>query len=365
VIPIARPQVGEEERELVWATMRSGQLAQGSQVKAFEEQFAEYVGVPHAVAASSGTTAIYLALLALGVGPGDEVVTVSFSFTATASPVLHLGARPVFVDIDARTYTMDPDQLEAAITPRTKAIMPVSLYGLPADMPAIREIARRAGVPVLEDACQAHGAVRDGVASGAWGIGAFSFYPTKNMTTGEGGIITTSDAELAEHARLLREHGMKERYRPEILGYNFRMTDVHASIGLGQLPKLPSANARRQAIARRYDSELRGVITPFVPAGVEHVYHQYTLRVGSRDEFARRLADRGVGSNVYYPVPIHRQTPFAGLGLDAAQLPVTDRLVGEILSIPVHPSLSDEEVGTVITAVNETAAEVGPPPSDG
>jgi perosamine synthetase len=365
VIPIARPQVGEEEKELVWATMQSGQLAQGARVRQFEEQFAHYVGVPHAVATSSGTTAIYLALRALGVGPDDEVVTVSFSFTATASPVLHVGARPVFVDIDARTYTMDPAQLEAAIGPRTKAIMPVSLYGLPADMSAIREIAGRAGVPVIEDACQAHGALRDGVRSGAWGIGVFSFYPTKNMTTGEGGIITTDDAGLAERARLLREHGMKERYRPDILGYNFRMTDVHASIGLGQLPKLPGANARRQAIARRYDTELRDVVTPFVPDGVEHVYHQYTLRVGARDAFAERLAGRGVGSNVYYPVPIHRQAPFAELGLDAVQLPVTDRLVGEILSIPVHPSLSDDDVTAVIRAVNATAAELGPPPSDG
>ena len=236
MIPIARPQVGEEEKALVWSAMESGQLAQGSRVHDFQEQFAAFVGAPYGVATSSGTTALHLALLALGIGPGDEVITVSFTFTATASPILHVGARPVFVDVDPVSFTMDPEQLEAAIGPQTRAIIPVSLYGYPANMPAILEIADRHGVAVIEDACQAHGAQRDGTSSGAWGIGVFSFYPTKNMTTGEGGIITTSDAKLADRATLLREHGMRERYRPEILGYNFRMTDVHASIGLGQLP---------------------------------------------------------------------------------------------------------------------------------
>jgi len=365
VIPVARPQVGEEEKALVWSAMESGQLAQGARVREFEEQFAAYVGAPRGVATSSGTTALHLALLALGIGPGDEVITVSFTFTATASPILHVGARPVFIDIDPVTFTMDPRQLEAAIGPATTAILPVSLYGLPADMPAINEIAARHGLPVIEDACQAHGAERDGRRSGAWGIGVFSFYPTKNMTTGEGGIITTDDAGLADRATLLREHGMRERYRPEILGYNFRMTDVHASIGLGQLPKLPAVNERRRAIAARYDAELDGVATPGVPANVHHVYHQYTLRVARPEEFARRLSDRGVGSNVYYPVPVHRQEPFRALGYSDTRLPVTERLTDEILSIPVYPALSDGEVDTIIEAVNVTATELGPPPSDG
>ncbi len=364
MIPIARPQVGDEEKALVWSAMESGQLAQGSRVHEFQEQFAAFVGAPYGVATSSGTTALHLGLLALDVGPGDEVVTVSFTFTATASPILHVGARPVFVDVDPVSFTMDVEQLEAAIGPRTKAIIPVSLYGHPADMPAILEIADRHGVPVIEDACQAHGAQRDGRSSGAWGIGVFSFYPTKNMTTGEGGIITTSDAGLADRATLLREHGMRERYRPEILGYNFRMTDVHASIGLGQLPKLPAINERRRAIAARYDAELEGVVTPHVPANVQHVYHQYTLRVARPAEFGRRLGERGVGSNVYYPVPVHRQDPFRALGLAETRLPVTERLVEEILSIPVHPALSDQEVDTIIDAVNTTAREFGPLPSD-
>jgi dTDP-4-amino-4,6-dideoxygalactose transaminase len=236
---------------------------------------------------------------------------------------------------------------------------------MPADMPAILEVARRHAIPVIEDACQAHGASRDGRSSGAWGIGVFSFYPTKNMTTGEGGIITTHDAAVAERATLLREHGMRERYRPEVLGYNFRMTDVHASIGLGQLPKLAAGNERRRAIAARYDAALEGVATPHVPAGVVHAYHQYTMRVAQPAEFGRRLAERGVGSNVYYPVPVHRQEPFRALGLDAARLPVTERLVEEILSIPVYPSLTDDDVDQVVEAVNRTARELGPPPSDG
>jgi dTDP-4-amino-4,6-dideoxygalactose transaminase len=361
MIPIARPEMGLEERDSVWSALTSGQLAQGAQVKEFEERFAAFVGAPYAVATSSGTTALHLALLGLGIGPGDEVVTVSFTFTATVSPILHVGATPVFVDVEADTFTMDPAGIEAAITPRTRAIIPVSLYGQPAAMAQIMEIGERHGIPVIEDACQAHGAALDGRSSGAWGIGVFSFYPTKNMTTGEGGIITTNDAGFAERTRLLREHGMVERYRPQILGYNFRMTDVHASIGLPQLAKLPAANARRQAIAGRYSAELRNVITPAVRPGATHVYHQYTLRVGERDAFAESLTALGVGSNVYYPVPVHRQRPFAERDLGGAVLPVTERLTDEILSIPVHPSLSDAEVETVIGAVNETASRLGPP----
>ncbi len=351
--------MGEEEKALVWSVLESGQLAQGEQVADFEARFATFCGVPHAVATSSGTTALHLILAGLGIGPGDEVVTVAFTFTATASPILHVGARPVFVDVDPATFTMDPACLEAAMTPRTKAVMPVSLYGNPAAMSEIGTIAERYGVRVIEDACQAHGAELDGRRSGAWGVGAFSFYPTKNMTTGEGGIITTDDPQLADRTRLLREHGMRERYRPEILGYNFRMTDVHAAIGLAQLEKLPAANARRRAIAKRYTAELRGVLTPHERSGTMHVYHQYTLRVPQRDEFAKRLRERGVGSNVYYPLPVHRQKPFEALGYDALSLPVTDRFCTEILSIPVYPSLTDEEVATVVDAVNETAGELG------
>jgi len=360
MIPIARPQMGAEEKERVWEAMASGSLAQGPRVRELEEAFAAFIGAGHAVATSSGTTALHLALLGYGIGPGDEVITVPFTFIASANSILYTGARPVFVDIHEPTFTIDTHLIEDAITPRTKAIMPISLYGMPAPMPSIVEVAERHGLAVVEDACQAHGAAIGGQRSGTWGAGTFSFYPTKNMTTGEGGMLTTDDADLAGRVRLLREHGMRVRYHHEVIGYNFRMTDIAAAIGLAQLPKLPGYNERRRAIAARYDTELHGVIVPTAPAGVTHVYHQYTIRVSRRDEFAERLRERGVGSAIYYPIPVHRQAPYRALGYGEASYPVTDRLTAEVLSIPVHPSLTDDEVATVIGAVNETAAELGP-----
>jgi dTDP-4-amino-4,6-dideoxygalactose transaminase len=236
--------------------------------------------------------------------------------------------------------------------------MPVSLYGNPADMVAVLEIANRHGLLVIEDACQAHGASLDGRRSGAWSTGVFSFYPTKNMTTGEGGMITTDDAGLAEQAGLLRQHGMRERYRPEVLGYNFRMTDLGASIGLAQLEKLPAANARRRAIADRYDRELSGVATPQRRPNAEHAFHQYTIRVVQRDRFLARLTELGVGANVYYPVPVHRQTPFLEVA-GQPMLPMTEMLTEQILSIPIYPNLTDDEVGSIIDAVNRVAGEIG------
>jgi perosamine synthetase len=359
VIPIARPRMGEDEKAQVWEAMASGSLAQGPKVRAFEEAFAAFIGADHAVATSSGTTALHLALLGYGIGEGDEVITVPFTFIASANSILYTGARPVFVDIAEDDFTMDPGMVEAAITPRTKAIMPVSLYGQPARMDELTAIAERHGLQIVEDSCQAHGAAIGDRRSGTWGAGTFSFYPTKNMTTGEGGMLTTHDGELADRVRLLREHGMKVRYHHDVLGYNFRMTDIAAAIGIAQLPKLPGFNERRQAIAARYDAELRGVITPQVRSGATHVYHQYTIRVRERDAFADRLKERGVGSAIYYPIPVHRQKPFLALGYGDESVPVTERLTAEVLSIPVHPSLSDDEVATVIGAVNETAAELG------
>jgi perosamine synthetase len=360
MIPIARPQMGDEEKDLVWSAMSSGALAQGARVRELEERFADFIGVQHAVATSSGTTALHLALLASEVGPGDEVITVPFTFFASASAILFTGARPVFVDVDESSFNIDVGRIEAAITPATRAILPVSLYGQPADLPAIAEIAERRGLALVEDAAQSHGASVGDRRSGSWGAGCFSFYPTKNMTTGEGGMVTTTDPAVADRARLLREHGMRVRYQHEMVGYNFRMTDVHASIGLGQLPKLPGYNARRRAIAARYDRELQGVITPQVQPGVTHVYHQYTLRVNRRDEFVERLKERGVGTGVYYPIPVHRQKPFLALGYADQHFPVSERLANEVLSIPVHPSLTDDEVEAVIAAVNRVAAELGP-----
>ena len=362
MIPIARPLLGAEEQALVAETLASGSLAQGPRVRELEERFADFIGVPHAVATSSGTTALHLALLAAGVGPGSEVITVPFTFIASASSVVYTGARPVFVDVDARSFTMDPAQVEAAVTPQTRAIMPVSLYGQPADLPVIEDIAQRHGLAFIEDAAQSHGAALDGRRSGSWGQGVFSFYPTKNMTTGEGGMITTADLDVAEWARLRREHGMKVRYHHDVLGYNFRMTDIHAAIGLAQLDKLPAFNARRIAIAGRYTQSLRGVVTPWQRPGAIHVYHQYTLRVLKRDAFVERLRERGVGTGVYYPIPVHRQQPFIDLGYGDQSFPVSELLSEEVVSIPVHPGLTDEDVDAVIAAVNETTSELGSHP---
>ena len=362
MIPIARPLVGPEEQALVAETLASGSLAQGPRVRELEERFAAFVGVPHAVATSSGTTALHLALLAAGVGRGAEVITVPFTFIASAGSVLYTGARPVFVDVEPGSFMMDPARVEAAITPRTRAIMPVSLYGQPADLPAIEAITQRHGLKLIEDAAQSHGAALDGRRSGSWGQGVFSFYPTKNMTTGEGGMITTADADVAEWARLRREHGMKVRYHHDVLGYNFRMSDIHAAIGLAQLDKLPAFNARRIAIAARYTESLRGVVSPWQRPGSTHVFHQYTLRVLKRDAFVEQLRERGVGTGVYYPIPVHRQKPFIELGYGDQSFPVSEQLSEEVVSIPVHPGLSDEEVDTVIAAVNAAAAELGSHP---
>ena len=360
MIPIARPLIGEEEQALVRATLESGSLAQGPRVRELEERFAAFIGVPHAVATSSGTTALHLALLALDIGPGDEVITTPFTFIASANSILYTGARPVFVDVDEETFNIDPAKIETAITPRTRAIMPVDLYGYPAELDAITEIAQRRGLIVIEDAAQAHGASIDGRRAGSWGIGAFSFYPTKNMTTGEGGMVTARHAAFADRVRLLREHGMRVRYHHQTVGYNFRMTDVHASIGLAQLDKLPAYNERRRAIADRYSRELRGVITPQVTPGREHVFHQYTLRVPQRDRFVERLRELGVGTGIYYPVPVHRQEAYAGMGYEDQRFPVAERLATDVASIPVHPGLTDDDVTAVIDAVNTVAAELGP-----
>ena len=362
MIPIAQPQIGPEEQERVAEALASGFLAQGPRVRELEERFAAMVGVPHAVATSSGTTALHLALLAAGVGPGDEVITAPFTFIASGTSILYTGARPIFVDVNPRSFVVDPDRIEAAITPRTRAIMPVSLYGQPADLPAIAAIAEGHGLALIEDAAQSHGASIDGRASGSFGQGVFSFYPTKNMTTGEGGMITTGDLDLSEWARLRREHGMKVRYHHDVLGYNFRMTDIHAAIGLAQLEKLAGFNARRIETAARYSAELQGVVTPWVRPGTTHVFHLYTLRVLKRDAFVEALGERGVGTGVYYPIPLHRQRPFIELGYGDQSFPISEQLCEEVVSIPVHPGLSDADVDSIIRAVNAVASELGAHP---
>lgn len=354
MIPIAKPMMGEEEKQAVLEVLDSGVIAQGPRTKAFEEAFAAMCGVRHAVATSSGTTALHVALLAHGIGPGDEVITTPFTFIASANSILYVGAKPVFVDIDPRTFNMDVNQIEAAITPRTRAIMPVHLFGLACDMDPIMAIAEKHGLVVIEDACQSHGAEYKGKRVGSFGTGAFSLYPTKNITSAEGGMITTNDPVIDEKCRVIRQHGMRRRYYHDELGFNFRMTDVHAAIGLAQLQKLERFNAARQANAAYLSAHLRGVEVPYVPEGYVHVFHQYTVRVpdGRRDALLKYLTDNGVGTGVYYPVPIHQQTFYTQQLGYRQTLPEAERAAAEVLSLPVHPALTQQDLETIVQVVN-------------
>ena len=352
MIPVARPDIDEAEIAAVTEVLRSGMLAGGKRVAELEERWAAFIGVRHAIAVSNGTVAEMCIFAGMGLGPGDEVITVGHTFNATVSSILYTGATPVFVDIDPETYDIDPDRVAAAITPRTKAICPVHLFGLPADMDPLLELAERHGLAIVEDACQAHGAEYRGRRVGSFGHGAFSLYGTKNMTTGEGGLITTDDDALADWIRLYRNQGMRERYRHEILGYNFRLTDVAAAIGLCQLDKLERNTARRQEIAKRYDEAFAElpVVVPSVPSDRTHVYHQYTLDVGpARDAIVADLATAGVSTGIYYPIPVHRQPYVLALGI-RAELPVTDRAAARSLSLPMFPGLTDDDQATVIEA---------------
>jgi perosamine synthetase len=354
MISIAKPLIGEEEKQAVLEVLDSGMLAQGPRVHRFEEAFAQMCGVSHAIATSSGTAALHVALLAHGIGPGDEVITSPFTFIATANSILFTGARPVFVDIDPVTFNLDVNALDAAITDKTKAILPVHLFGLLADMDNILEIARSHQLTVIEDACQAHAADYRGQRAGSFGTGAFSLYPTKNMTSAEGGMITTDSSEVAAACRSIRQHGMGRPYYHEELGFNFRMTDVHAAIGIVQLQKLGRFNDARVANARYLSRYLKGLVTPSVPDGYRHVFHQYTVRVpnGRRDDLSAHLRANGVGSGIYYPVPIHRQIYYAQKLGYVDSLPQAERASAEVLSLPIHPGLSPDDLDVIVNAVN-------------
>lgn len=360
-IPIAAPQIGEEERMAVLAVLESGQLAQGPVVEAFENEFAAWCGVKHAVAVNSGTAALHLLMLAHRIGEGDEVITSPFTFVASANAALFVGARPVFVDIEPETYCLDPSKVEAAITPRTRAIMPIDLYGHPAAIVELRDIAERHGLVLIEDACQAHGAAIGARKVGALGVSAsFSFYPTKNMTTGEGGMVTTDEDAIAREVTVLRQHGATERYKHDVLGYNFRLTEIAAAIGRGQLQRLDRNNERRRRNAWLLDEGLagiEGVTTPRERPGYRHVYHQYTLRIArDRDGFQRKLREAGIGTAVHYPIPVHRQPLYLELGYGEVSLPGAEAAAEQVLSLPVHPALSDGDLDRIVEAVRKAAA---------
>jgi dTDP-4-amino-4,6-dideoxygalactose transaminase len=362
MIPIARPDIGQEEIDAVSDVLRSGMLAQGKRVALLEERWAEATGVRQTVAMSNGTVALMSVFAGLGLGPGDEVITVSHTFAATANAILYTGATPVFVDIEPDTYLIDAGRIEAAITPRTRAIVPVHLFGLVSDMDMIAAIADRHGLTVVEDACQAHGATYRGRMAGSFGHGTFSLYATKNMTTAEGGFVTTDDDRLADWLRLYRNQGMRARYQFEMLGYNFRLTDLAAAIGLVQLDKLARNTARRQAIAAAYDDAFADLAVgrPITPDGRVHVYHQYTLDVGeARDAMVAGLRERGIGADIYYPIPVHRQPYIQELGLHA-ELPVTDRAAARTLALPMFPGLTGAEQAEVIAAVREVVMQQAP-----
>lgn len=357
MIPIAKPLIGEEEEKAVLEVLRSGQLAEGSRVRAFEAAFAGYTGTRHAIAVNSGTAALIVALQAHGVGAGDEVITTPFSFIATATSIIACGAKPVFVDIDPFDLNLDPGQVEAAITDATKAIMPVHLYGHPARMTEIAQLAEDHGLALVEDAAQAHGAEHAGQRVGSFGTGCFSFYPTKNMTTGEGGIITTNDDEVARLARIIRNHGQEVRYRSDYFGLNWRMTDLAAAIGGVQMHHIERWNEARIANATRLAAGITSVQTPKVREGDRHVFHQFTVRVGGdRDAIQKALLDAGVGSAIHYPMVIHQQPIMIQMGFDeGVSTPVAEAAAASVLSLPVHPSLSEEDLERIITVVNRLA----------
>jgi perosamine synthetase len=358
MIPAVKPIIGQEEREAVDRVLRSGMLAQGPEVKAFEEEFSVHVGGRHCIAMNSGTSALHLSLIAAGIRPGDEIIIPSFSFAATANSIVLAGAVPIFADIDQRTFNLDPDHVETLITSKTRAIMPVHLYGHIAAMDRFFEITSKHGLLLFEDAAQGHLASLKGRNAGEFGIVAsFSFYPTKNMTAGEGGMAVTNNAEVARTLRLLRNQGQETRYQNELIGFNTRMTDIHAAIGRVQLAKLPDWTRQRQENAKYLDENLKGVITPYIQPGTTHSYHQYTIRIpggnaAKRDLFIKKIGEKGVGSGVYYPTPIHRLPSFH-LDLD---LPITELLIKECVSLPVHPSLTKDELKTIVDVVNEVMA---------
>ncbi len=363
MIPIAKPALGDEEKRAVLEVIESGQLAQGARVAEFEKRFAEYVGRGHGIAVSNGTAALHVALLAHGVGRGDEVVVPPLTFFASASTVMLCGGAPVFADVDRDLYNLDPARFKAALTKKTRAVMPVHLYGQTAEMDPINEVAEARDIVVLEDACQAHGAEYHGRKAGNLGDTAcFSFYPTKNMTTTEGGMIVTDDPRIAERCRLLRDHGQAAKYEHVLVAYNYRMTEVAAAIGLVQLRKLDGFVRRRRENAARLTkglSRIDGLTPPTEGNWMLHSYYQYVVRVEdrfplSRDEVVRRLNAEGIGSRPSYPKVLYQQKAF-GSRRPRARCRVAEEVVPRLIELPVHPLVSPDDVDRIVATVESLA----------
>ena len=372
MIPVAKPAVGENEIAAVAAVMRTGMLATGPEVTAFEEEFAGYCGIDHAVAANSGTAALHVALRALGVGHGDEVIVPAFTFIATATSVSMCGAKPVMVDVDEHSYTIDPEEVAEHINAKTKAVIGVHLFGQPFAVDPVVEICADADVLLVEDCAQAHGAMYNGVKVGGFGdVGCFSFYPTKNMTTGEGGMVTTNNPELAARVRRIVNHGQSDKYLHTELGFNLRMSNLNAAIGRVQLSKLDGFNAKRQENAEYFNEHLKcaGLSTPYCRDGSVHVYHQYVVEVGDdfpmdREAFMAYLREKEIGSAVHYPMPVHMQPLYRNTGdyseddtgnnaTDDSQCPVSVALSSRVLSLPVHPGVTTEDCAYSCDIINE------------
>jgi len=347
--------IADEIEQAIRGVIENTAFIGGRVLEEFERNFAHFCEVQYGVGAASGTAALHMALLACGIGQGDEVITVSHTFAATVEAILHAGAHPVFVDVDPQTYTMDPSQLEAAITPRTRAIIPVHLYGQCADMDAINLIARRNDLVVIEDAAQAHGARSGLKCAGSLGdMACFSFYPAKNLGAfGDAGILVTNDSEKAKHARLIADHGSRDKYHHEILGYNYRCDALQAAVLNAKLPHLDSWNLARRHAAQKYTERLQEIESVTPPTErFFHVYHLYVIRVPQRDRLRAYLSERGIATGLHYPVPMHLQTILAGHPqAKRSCLPVTERIVGEILSLPMFPDLTDGQIEEVVGAI--------------
>ena len=361
MIPIAKPTIGKEEEKAVIKIIRSGKLVQGEKVEEFEKKFARYCGAKFAVATDNGTSALIVALTAAGIASGDEVITTPLSFIATTNAIVFTGAKPVFVDIDPDTFNIDPELVERAITKKTKAILPVHLYGLMADMSAISDIAKRHKLIVIEDSAQAHGAEIRGKRAGSWGLaGCFSFYPSKNMTTSEGGMITTNSKQLAEACKLIRNQGMGNQYQYKRIGYNFRMTNIEAAIGVEQLKKLEKMNrarAKNAVYLNKKFADTKGVVTPKVPKNYRHVYHQYTLKIDdnyplSRDQLLTKLRKSGVDARIYYPKLLSDEPFFKQYA--GEQLNIAKSIHKQILSLPIHPALARKDLDKIAGVINGT-----------